>query len=467
MKKTEIRSAILLLLAGGCFLWDPNVGVTDPLPDLIGYLLLFLGAIKLSDLNDTVSEAQQGFRAMLWVGFARVAAQLFVGLFLNRSEITLNRYEQPVWVLLLSFSFLVLEWYLMLPAWKRFFKGLSDLSEFHGGTALMQERNGRTVCQRMTRFTQAAMIARTILNVLPEASILTSFEKDAENPLFTFDWYQYINAFRAVAVMLALVVGAIWILRWIGFWRTVLGDRPWIEGLSLQYRKEILPNIGLLLNRRVSAAFSFLRIGALFAANLAIAHQDMLPDWITVLLFLCGGLILGRLIENSKPLAICGGALLIVSGARTVFLSAYLKNYVPLDAWYLPRAYEQYLPIRFLGWGEAILSALLLCCFVWALFRMAIAHTAVDYGEQNRARLLSQGATEKLHKALKQQSVSVCCISIASCVCKILEIELQVNFGWFWLLQFAVSVASAVAFSAFLSNLSEKLADRYPIQKKV
>ncbi|MBE6633299.1 MAG: hypothetical protein E7620_03030 [Ruminococcaceae bacterium] len=465
MKRPEVRSAMLLLLAGGCFLWEPNIGVIDPLPDLIGYLLLFLGSIKLSDLNDTLLEAQRGFRAMLWVGFARVAAQLFVKLLLDQSEVTLNRYEQPVWVLLLSFSFLVLEWYWMLPAWKHFFKGLSDLSEFHGGRNLLVERRGKTLCQCMTRFTRMALIVRTLLTVLPEATILTSFEKDAENPLFTFDWYQYINAFRAVAVILALVVGAAWLVRWIGFWRAALKDLPWIEGLSLRYRREILPNVGLLMNRRVSAAFSFWRIGALFAANLAIAHRDMLPDWASVFLFFFGGIVLGRLIEDPKPSVICGGALLAVSGARTVLLSAYLQNYVPQDAWYLPRAYEQYLPIRVLGWMEAILSALLICCLVKALFRMAMLHTSVDYGDGTR--LLSQGATERMHGELRRQAVPVCLVVAVAAICKILEIELQISFGWFWLLQFAVSVVAAVAFSAFLSNLAEKLADRYPIQKSV
>ena len=463
MRKQGSMGFLWLLLAGG-FLWNPVVGVRDLLPDVIGYLLLCVGISKLADLNDTLAEAQKAFRSMLWVGFAQVGAWLLVSAFLQKSETELNRYEEPVWVLLFAFVFLVLEWYFLLPAWKNFFKGLSELAEFHGGDALLRERRGRGWSQRMTNLTRGFVICKTVLTVLPEASVLTSFETEAENPMFLFDWFPYLSAFRALAVIIGLIVGAVWLIGYCRFMRAAMTDLPWLERLRDRYEREILPDVGLLLNRRVSGAFTFFRVGIVFCANLTVLYREMLPDWFAVLLFLCGGLLLGTLLENFKPCLLSGCALLAVGIGRTVLNDLYLReNFIPQDALHLPTAYEQYFPVRVLSWLEAALTFVFILCVIGVLSGVAKKHTAVNYGED---RGLSQRATERLHRELRRKMIPVAVLWGISSVCKILEVELQPIYGWFWMVQFTLSIAAGIFFSAYLSKLAEQIADRYPVGKR-
>lgn len=464
INRNSIKSDWILLLLGGLFLWEPTVGVREFLPDFIGYLFLLLGIARFADLNDSLAEAQRGFRCMLWVGFARIAAVLFVKYVLDDPEVTLNRYERPVWILVFAFVFLVAELYYLLPAWRSFFQGFESLAVFHGGRNVSEEKNGRTVGSRLMGFTQWLVLLKAILAVLPEATVLTSFEKDAENPMFTFDWYTYVDTFRSICAVVVAVFGAVWLIRYLRYCHLARKDQDWQECLQGRYNTDILPDTGLLLNRRVGAAFSFFRIGMVFTANLAISHFDFLPDWLSVLLFFCGWMVLDSLRGRSVGCVLTGILLLLVGGGRSYFNVVYLKSYVPKDAWNLPGAYEAYLPVRLLGWAEAVLCFCLVVFLLGALLRMMREHTGVDYGAN--AEALSRDATERLHRSMKRRSISVYAFSAVSAICKILEIELRHSLEWIWLVQLAVSVAAWIFFSAFLSELAEKTAERYPVRKR-
>ena len=77
-----------LLFAACCFLWNPVIGVTDILPDAVGYLLLMLGLSALADLDrsEQLLDAQKAFRAMLWVSLGQIAAELLVHVVIPRSS---------------------------------------------------------------------------------------------------------------------------------------------------------------------------------------------------------------------------------------------------------------------------------------------------------------------------------------------------------------------------------------------
>ncbi len=462
MKK---NMGMIWLLLGGCFLWNPIVGVRDLLPDVIGYFLICLGLSVIADLNDDLAQSQKSFRRMLWVGFSQVAAWLLVSRFLQKTDMDMNRYEEPVWVLLFAFVFLVLEWYFLLSGWKLFFRGLTDLAEYHGGNAILTERRGRSWGEQMISRTRAFVICKTILTLLPETSVLTSFETESENQLFLFDWFPFLSVFRIVAVLIGTVIGAVWLVSYLRFMIAALRDEPWQERLQERYSTEILPDTGLLLNRRVGFAFSFFRVGSLFFINLTVLYREMLPDWGATLFFLCGVLLLGSLLTNAKPCLITGSILIAVSAARTWLNRGYLADdFTPVAALYSPDAYQRYLPVRVLSWMEAGLVFLFIVCVMKLLLDMMKQHTSVDYGDD---LVLSQRATERLHQNVSRKSIPVLAGWGLSSACKILEVELQPQHGWLWMIQFVVSLISVLLFFAFLNQLSDLIADRYPIKKSV
>ena len=66
-----------------------------------------------------------------------------------------------------------------------------------------------------------------------------------------------------------------------------------------------------------------------------------------------------------------------------------------------------------------------------------------------------------------ERGISVLVAAALSCCCKILENELQFYYGWFWILQFAVSITAAILFSTLLSELSDAIKERFPAKRRV
>lgn len=459
------RLGWIWLLLGGCFLWNPIVGVKDFLPDAIGYLLLCIGIAKFADLNDRMAEAQKAFRVMIWVGIGQLGAWLMVSQFLQKTDVEMSRYEEPVWLLVFSFAALALEWYFMLSGWKSFFKGLSELAERHGGTAILREKRGIARWENFLMATRVFVICKTVLTVLPETAVLSSIEKAAGDDKLIFDLFPYSSLFRVLAVMLGLVIGLLWLAGYLRLIYAGMKEKSWQTRLWERYCAEILPDTGLLLNRRVGASFDCLKIGAVLCVNLTVLYRQAIPDWCAIILIIIGCAMLGKLFRGFR---ICVAVAMIavpVGVVRMVLNDSFIKDkFIPAAILRSPVAYQRYLPIRLLGWGEAILTLALLFLVTHAITLLVKSHTAVEYiGDPE----LSKRATAKLHLEMDRRAMLVCIGWILMAGCKILEIELQPQYGWIWMVQFVVSLASSLCFIAYLNRLAELIADRFPPAKRV
>lgn len=462
MRKQKI--GFLAMALGACFLFNPPVGTTDILPDLVGYLLLYLGIAKFADLNDDLANAQRAFRNMLWLGLGEIFAYLLTEIFLKNPTLQLNRYERPVWILLFTFVFLVFEWFFMLPAWRKFFKGFSMLAEYHGGSYILKERRGKTLCERMISRSTAFVIVKPLLALIPELFVLTSFEKDAENPVFKFDWYTYAETFRILLATVSCIVGLIWLVSFLRLMARACADRVWQEELRSYYETEVLPDQGFLLRRRIGTSFAFFRVGTVFLINLTLLHYEFLPDWFSALLFLCGALVLGELFGDLRAHVASSVFLIGVGILRMVLDIRYLQSHIPMDALYQPSAYAQYLPIRVLGVAEVVLGLLLALLTVRSLCGIAWKHTAVVY-EGDAA--LSARATERVHRQIRKKACLTAIFLAVSSVAKIFEIlVLQESFAWIWIIQVAASVAAVIVFSSFAWAISEQIDEKYSSEKR-
>ena len=455
-----------LLVAAGCFLWNPLLGIMDILPDAVGYLLLLLGLSKLADLDrsEQLLDAQKAFRAMLWVGFGQIFAELLVDVVLRKSSESLNQYEQPMWVLLFAFVLLVFQCYYLLPAWRHFFGGFSALAQFHNGSALLREKRGKPPCERMAKASAWFVVLHSLLTLLPELTVLTSFEYDDSNPFFAFDWFVFADPLRAVASLISGVVGVIWLVRFLCFMRLAMCDRPWIEHLSDEYEKEVLSNSGLLFQRRMHVSLTFFRVGCVFFINLSLMFYSVLPDWFCAILFFCGLLLLGSLTEKRLPCVITGVALICVGVAKSALNMLYLKEFVPRDALYLPNAYEQYLVVQILG----VLEAVLLVVFVFFTVRTLMVlsdRCAIQYAAQRSSG--SEWSAEQSQQRVRKRVVLLSVFLVLSLIAKICEIFLQQTYGWMWMVQFVLSFIASLCFVGFLTQFSEELSTCCPVKPRV
>ncbi len=442
------------LTIGVCFLWDPIVGVADFLPDIIGWLLITVGISALADLNDDIAEAQSSFRRMLWVGLARIAAELLIFVFLGNTSDKLNPYERPVWTLLLAFSFAVLELCFLLPAFRNFWRGVSALSECGGARngLATPNRRGRSLCDRMAAVTVVFLLLHAVLTVLPELTVLTVFRREG---VYNTSLYRFRDLFRGVSAVASGAVGLVFLGMWRHFFSVWKRETAWIDSLRVRYEREILPNTGLLLRRRVGTGFTFLRVGILLSANLSLLYYEFLPDWGSVLVVLCGCFVLGKLLQGSSMLVGVGLSVAVVGIPRTFLNVRYLRDYVPKASLLDPAAYERYFPVCVLASIEAALTALFVGCVLICVMRMAKRYAA---GEDAISRM----SAERDMQARRRRANLIMIFTMFSACAKIAEVFLQPRYGWVWLIQFALSMVVFVLFNGLLTDIAESVCCAVP-----
>lgn len=443
------------LTLGICFLWEPVVGVADFLPDIIGWLFVTVGISALADMNDDLADAQRNFRRMLWIGLARIAAELLVFVFLGNTSDKLNPYEAPVWTLLLAFSFAVLELCFLLPAFRSFWRGISTLSECGGARngLATPNRRGRSLCDRMLTVTALFLILHAVLTVLPELTVLTVFRQEG---VYNTSLYRFRDLFRLIAAVVSGATGLVYLGMWWRFFGAWKRETAWLDSLRARYKREILPDTGLLLRRRLGAGFTFLRVGVLLSANLSLLYYEFLPDWGSVLVVLCGCFILGNLMQGGSMLVGVGLSVAVVGIPRTLLNVRYLRDYVPKASLLDPAAYERYFPVCVLASIEAVLTALFVGCVLICVMRMAKRFAV---GEDAISRM----SAERDMQTRRRRANLIMIFTMLSACAKIAEIFLQPRYGWIWLIQFALSMVVFVLFNGLLTDVSESVCGAFPL----
>ena len=465
--KSEIQShtgirkhmGLLYVFLSGIFLFDPMIGFVDMLPDVIGYLLLCVGLARLSDLNDCLADAAQRFRVMVWVGFGQLAASYIVHIVMNQRADEMNRYEQPVTLLLCSFVLLILQWYFLIPAFRLLFKGMGQLAERHGNDALCAEKKNRTRSEKMSAQTTLWIVLSSLLSLLPELSILTSFEHDAESEIFTFDWYRFINLFRGACGILLAILALVWLVRYLCYVGAGLRDGEWLETIRQRYADEILPQTGMLTLRRFSMAFLLIKVGAVFTVSLRINDLSVLPSLGFAVLIWLAVTHLGKLISEPKPCKTACIGLGAVSAAQVLLNTTYLSRFLPEASLYQADAYWYFLGLRIAGVCEAIVTLVAVGALLKLLMEIVRQHTAVDYGKGSEA--VSASATDRLHRGLEKRLRIIFVIFFLAALANAVDAFICLTVPWIWSVALVLSIAGIWLLSSFLHELSVQIQNRY------
>ena len=447
----------LLMLLSGLFLWNPVFGFSDSLPSVFGYLLMWLSLSLLADLNESIAEARRRFGYLIWVG----AGELLIGYLLGdtAAEQT-SAYQQPTWVLLFSFVLLILQWWLLIPAFRNLLAGIGRLADKHPCEWLSAMRRNRTPSERLSRISTVFVLGHSISAFLPELAILTSFEYQANNEKFGFDWYDYIDMFRTVGVVVSLVFGLIWLIAWLRYTARILRDREWIEQLRSAYVEEILPQEEMLRGRRLRTAFVLLSIGILFAASIRIDGQVALSGAVLAALLGCTVGVLGDLLPNRDGYRGAWISLLVVGVANALTKYLYLQRFEVESSKYQTDAFWFFTATQLLEILEAAFVLLAVWKAIGLLLSLANHHAVVDYRTPGSEEI-SKRATARLQRSFRIRAGIAGAVFSLAAVGYMLDAILQLSVNWLWMLPFAASLVGIFLFLAFLHELFTQIRWRY------
>ncbi|MBQ4066316.1 MAG: hypothetical protein IJD22_01605, partial [Clostridia bacterium] len=115
MKNKKDLLRLGLMATGAVFLFNPTVNIIDPLPDLIGFWIMAYAMTAVSCLSERLYEARRRFVYLAFLEAAKLAVFLLVP------------GATGSFVVLMAFSFAVLEAVLFLPAVSDLFEGISSM----------------------------------------------------------------------------------------------------------------------------------------------------------------------------------------------------------------------------------------------------------------------------------------------------------------------------------------------------
>ena len=454
-----------LFMLAVIFLCNPIIGFIDVLPDCIGFLLIFNGLRFVADMDEHLEAAKKRFLILFWAGVSQIVLQMLVYNFLQGApgEET-NPYGLPSTVLSVSFVWFVLYVAVLIPSFKELFLGLDRLCERFGYETVSCNRKGRSIQksdgERMIKKTAAFVFVIALLGLLPELSILTSFEHYVGSSTFRFDWYEFIGMFRTLAVLFSLGFSVAWVISFLRYFGRLKKDKPWIERMKEHYRREVLPKTGMLAMRRFSAAFVILYVGIIFAIHLKMNFYACLPGVIFAFLVCAGVSSLGDLLPPQRNTYIAAGALALFSVAQIIANRIYLGQYLPDESLFNPNAFWYYLVVQLFEIGEAVFTVVLVAYLLQTLYEIVKAYTGIRYGGEE-SKSLSYSATQKLHNSFRVRMYVIFILFFISAVGNVADVVLHFHFGWLWLIPLCFSVLGVFFYQSLQHDLLDEIRYRY------
>lgn len=441
------------------FLFNPDIAIIDVLPDFIGYTLLAVSLRFARDLSPHFENAWRKFRILAVMTLFKTLALLWVFGGLTSAQ------ERPTMMLLLSFCFCICELIWGIPAWRSLIEGFIIHSQTSGGVYPLIEkgaksyRPGKNICLSFRDFTVFFMIAKAIFSNIAEFAVLSNHSYDDT----AFDWYRFIGLYRTVAIFAGVLIGIIWLIRAILFFRGILRDSVLIASMKEKYETAVLPNTGLFVRRDISFVLGLFAIAVLTTPDLYLDDVNIISDTFTALLLAWTFIKLKPYYKNYK----LGVMISAVYGVFTVIGSQLSYKFVtdsyPAKTWENRAVFKEFwtmYPVRIIE------AALLLVTVYFALNGVrAIIKDHCGYIPSTMDEAYRNSRMEAIRKEVGSKA-NVCLAFATTAALSgglyefILSLNLFISPIW-WIINFAVCGAFFVSSLYMMGAVNEEVESRY------
>lgn len=445
-----------LMLAAPFFLFNPEYSIIDPLPDFIGYILIVLALRKLRDVDSHLEAAASGFEKL-----ALVTGVKFLAVFFSFSS-WLTESERPTAMLLIAFISGAVELILIFTSgWNSFFEGLVSFSEREGGSAaLAKGRRGREITPAVRRLTFVFVSLKAALATLPEMSVLSSHTYDDT----AFNFYEYIELFRVLAIFFGLIAGTVWLVAMLRYLRLIKKDAEFFEAAWRVYSENVLGREGTVIRRRIRWALTAAVAAFLFTPDLYVDGYNVIPDALAGLLLVLAFVLLRRFWKKWVRGVVISSVYTAVSAftwyGRYSFHQHYTDILVQRDsaAW---EAFWRLYPAEILA--EVIFAAAALT-LISALTRLVRDHCG--YVGANASEAFRESRLSAIRKSLDLRlrltgAIAVLTAGVCAVYGYIITFKGLIVGEIWWMICFAVSLALFVSMLASARAITVESDSKY------
>ncbi len=378
-----------LVFFGLAFFFNPTFAAIDVLPDFIGCLLIAAGLFRAATVQGDFKKAQRAFLKMALVDAAKNIA--LIGAFGSNSAA-----DQPTLILLTAFVAAVVGLIFAVIAIRALFDGFFNLACTHGCTELYGNVNGGlSLTERMGKWTVIFLFVREGLCLLPEFAALATSTDSYSNSFFS-RIYEYITLLRSAAVIVAGVIGIVWLVRLLMYCAKFRQNEEMLAALGEQYGVYYESHPGLAVERRHGLALLLLAVGAVFLVDFYLDFQNVIPDAVAGLLILLGSLIPAVKMKHRVRTAVAAGAYTVAASVSSRFAYAFMSRYTADEIARDEEASRAYLAMWVSSLAEFLIFLVLLAFLLlllreiiwkWAGYR---AHHGGEFEERCQQNLRAE-----------------------------------------------------------------------------
>ena len=455
-KKSTQKMGFSLISAGFIFLFFPDFTVIDLLPDIIGYILISSGLTKLADMYDEFSDTKKAFHRLILLGIAKFFSIFIVYLFGDGNE-------QPTTILTTVFIIAATECLILIPSYIKFFDSLTHVATRLDGKAIFSgPKNKIGYIDKVKRSTIVFVIVKNFLWVFPETKAL-AITDDFQS--YNYSSYDFVNHFRAISMIVTLIVGIVWLVKIRKYMSSIRKDTPFMERLIEKYNSDVLTNTSIFARRRLNLALSVYMLGAVTAIDFYISGNfgmNVLPDVLSACCFLFGNIIISKNIGKIKIPAIILSALYAFASIASYYASySFNEKYHPLDVSRKPLAFQNWNTLLAISVIESVFfaSAVILSCML--IYETVKANTSYT---QSHETIDPFSRAEELHRDVRNMLIASSIVTIIAAIGSSFRVYAYSIYSLAessWLIEFAVTAIFVVVFIVMLHKIKEKADEKY------
>ena len=447
------------------FLFEPGFSILDPLPDLIGYLMLCLAVINLADICPTINDALTGFKKGILISLAR-----FIAIYLLKSVFT--DYQMNLGVLIIAFTISFFELVVLIPAFKKLFEGLLSLGIMHNGNAIYYKKcrkikktareSGKVIIlQKETRSnvtesaygaTVAFLLIRALAMTLPEFTTLISDSA-----------YEFAMLLRIFGVAIALPVGIFWLVKMISYCNSVRKDTAFIESLSEKYRTTAEGRPGYYTARMISAGLGALTVAYVLSVDFFSDYVNLLPEYLFFAAIAVSAILLKQYFSKWKLLLATGALGIAVSALNHHFTVAFHGEYYPAAIKKNLGAYYSYYKMLGATAAEAVVFILTAILIMLMLYEIYAAHSVLPASGAGRSN-------DDQKKRFFKHAIPVICLAVLSAAGSVYYVYAQPFYhtgGWIFyysaVIYTAINLAFILTVCSFIGYIKGSVKSRYKL----
>ena len=386
------------------FLFLPNIHVIDFLPDFIACFLLAKYFSRAADISPYFNEAVAALKRLGWVNLARIPA-----LFLVIAVRAGNRADYDI-IVLLALVFAVGELLLSLQAAHYLFEAFFYLGErtthtsFISPFAYTKEGMRRIDPESLRSTTVLFLFVKSLASTVPEFLRLSSSKSSAGESSLYVGGTIYYPMILTFALLLATVVGSVWLARALAYRRAILEDGGLDAALAEMIPSGTLP---VLENkqklRALSTALTVFTIASFFTPDITFDNfggVNILPQFLFAAILCFGVARLRPFADHTKYTLISGAVYGVLTLTTTVLTILFVDRYGYDALLRSAEARSAYLPIKIFAALEFAALAVLLYFLLRVQNSLVLRETGVSVDSPRYDR------TEMgYHKMLKRRNL--------------------------------------------------------------